>query len=133
MRKKTFLIAAVGVMLLAACVLFFLPRRETLFDGDRISHPGQFALRFDRMNGADSETMALQAGDALRVSWKIESGYVDIRIGMEGEEPIYRADHRPAGDQADFDVEIPETGAYTVTVSARNAKGLIEFLKTENE
>lgn len=63
----------------------------------------------------------------------MESGQVDILIGMKGKETIYRADDRLAGDQADFYVEIPETGLYTITVSAREAKGQVEFLKEENE
>ena len=90
-------------------------------------------LRFDRMNTVQSETMALAEGDALHVSWQIESGHVDIVIGMEGEEAVYRADDRPAVDKADFYVEIPQTGSYTITVSAREAKGQIEFMRMENE
>jgi len=30
-------------------------------------------------------------------------------------------------------VEIPQTGSYTITVIARDAKGRIEFLTTKNE
>ena len=37
------------------------------------------------------------------------------------------------GDKADFDVEIPQTGSYAITVTAREAKGQIEFMKMENE
>ncbi|MBR5110897.1 MAG: hypothetical protein IK099_11960 [Clostridia bacterium] len=133
MKKKTILIVAVILVILAACVLFFLPRHEALFDGERISNPGRFTLRFERMNRTDSETMALAEGDALHVSWQIESGHVDIVIGMEGEEAVYRANDRPAGDKADFYVEIPQAGSYTVTVSAREAKGRIDFLKTKSE
>lgn len=133
MNKKTILIAAVILAILAAGILFFLPRNESLFDGERDSKPGRFSLRFDRMNSTDSETMALEAGDWLHVSWQIESGRADIVIAMEGEEPVYRAADRAAGDEADFSVEIPKAGAYTITVSAREAKGQIAFLRTKME
>ena len=133
MRKKIILLFVVIALIALAVILIFTRQLETRFDGEQISNPGCFALRFDRMNGTDSETMALAEGDALHVSWQIESGRVDIAIGIEGEEAIYRADDRPAGDKADFYVEIPQTGSYTITVSAREAKGQIEFMKMENE
>ena len=133
MRKKIVLLATIVSLIALAGILIFTRQPETRFDGERISNPGRYTLRFDRMNMTDSETMALAEGDALHVSWQIESGRVDIAIGIEGEEAIYRADDRPAGDKADFDVEIPKTGSYTITVSAREAKGQIEFMKTDNQ
>ena len=133
MRKKIVLLIIIVALIAVAGLLIFTRQPETRFDGERISNPGCFALRFDWMNSTDSETMALAEGDALHVSWQIESGRVDIAIGIEGEEAVYRADDRPAGDKADFYVEIPQTGSYTITVSAREAKGQIEFMKMENE
>ena len=133
MRKKIVLLATIVALIAFAVILIFTRQPETRFDGERISNSGHFALSFDWMNAVDSETMALEEGDALHVSWKIESGRVDIAIGIEGEEAIYRADDRPAGDKADFYVEIPQTGSYTITVSAREAKGQIEFMRMENE
>ena len=93
----------------------------------------QCFLRFDRMNKTDSETIALQEGDVLHVSWQIEKGLVDIAIGQKNEEVVYQANDRLAGDKADFYVEIPKTGSYTITVSAREAKGEIDFLKIGDE
>lgn len=131
MKKKTILTAAALIVILSACVLFFVFQNKTRFEGERISNPDSFSLRFDSMNGADSETMALQAGDTLHVSWKIESGSVNIVIGQKNEEPVYQANDRAAGDEADFSVEIPKTGDYTITVNARQAKGRIDFVNTK--
>ena len=133
MKKKIILLLTVSAIITVAGILIFIRQPETRFHGERISNPGNFALHFDRMNMTDSETMALAQGDALHVSWQIESGHVDIVIGMEGEDEVYRADDRHAGEEADFDVEIPQTGSYAITVTAREAKGEIEFLKMENE
>ena len=85
------------------------------------------------MNTTDSETVPLTEGDALRISWQIESGQIDISVGMEGKETIYQANDRAAGDEADFWVEIPQTGAYTITLTAQDAKGRVEFLKLNRE
>ncbi len=131
MKKKIILLFTAAVLVSAAVILIFTRQSGTRFDGERISDQGSFALRFERMNKTDSETMTLAEGDALRVSWQIESGQMDVVIGMEGEEAIYRANDRSAGDEADFYVKIPETGPYTITVTAREAKGKIEFLKTK--
>lgn len=133
MKKKIALLFAGIALIAVAGILVFMRQPETRFDGERINEPGRFALRFDRMNTTDSGAMALGEGDALHVSWRIEGGHVDIVVGMEGEEAVYRADDRPAGDTADFDVEIPKAGTYTITVSARKAKGQIEFMKTEDQ
>ena len=133
MKKKIVLLLAVIAMVDVTLILIFTRQSEPLFDGTRISDPGRFALQFERMNRTDSETLSLAEGDALRVSWQIESGQIDVTIGMEGEEALYRANDRAAGDEADFCVEIPQTGSYTIIVTARDAKGRIEFLKTKNE
>ena len=128
MRKKIVLFIILTV-LCAAVILILTQQPDAGFNGERISDQGRFALRFDWMNRTDSETLELREGDMLHVSWQIESGHVDIAIGMKGEEAVYRADDRPAGDKADFVVEIPQTGSYTITVSARKAKGQVEFMK----
>ena len=133
MKKKIILVFAAIALIAAALILIFTRQPETRFDGDRISDPGRYALQFERMNMTDSETMALAEGDALHVSWQIESGKIDVVIGMEGEEAIYQANDRLAGDEADFYVEILKTGSYTITVSAREAKGQMAFLKTKSE
>ena len=133
MKKKIVLLLAVIVLAAVALILIFTRQPETCFDGERISDPGRFTLRFERMNRTDSETMALAEGDELHVSWQIKSGKIDVSIGMEGKEAIYQANDRTAGDEADFCVEIPETGSYTITVSAREAKGRIEFVKSTSE
>ncbi len=132
-KKKIILLFAVIALIAVAGILIFTRQSAAQFDGERISDPGRFALRFERMNKTDSETMFLAEGDALRVSWQIENGQMDVVIGMKGEEAVYRANDRPAGDEADFCVEIPQTGSYTITVTAREAKGRIEFLKTKSE
>ncbi len=133
-RKKTAVLAvSLGLVILLAGALIFLPRQEVRFDGDRISSAGRFALRFDRMNKTDSARMDFQAGDRLRVSWQIDGGSMDCIIGMEGEDPVYRAAGRTAGDAADFIVSIPKEGTYTISVSAKTAKGWIAFENTKHE
>jgi len=132
-RKKIILLTVLIVVILASGILTLTMRQDIKFDGERISDPGHFALRFDRMNMTDSETIVLQEGDVLHVSWQIEKGDVDIVIGQENENPVYKANDRVAGDKADFYVEISKSGYYTITVSVREAKEKIDFLKIGSE
>ena len=84
-------------------------------------------------NCSGKAKLAAHIRDRLNVSWQIESGHTDIVIGIAGEEPVCRADDRSAGAEADFSVKIPRAGTYTITVSAREAKGQFMFLKTKNQ
>ena len=133
MKKKIVLLLAVIALIAVALILIFTRQPEVRFDGNRISDPGRFALQFERMNRTDSETMSLAENDELHVSWQIESGQIDVVIGMKGRETIYQANNRPAGDEADFFVKIPQTGVYTITLTAREARGRIEFVKMNSE
>ncbi len=131
MRKRTALLSAL-IIFVVAVILILTQQPDDRFDGERISDQDSFALRFDWMNMTDSETLELWEGDTLHVFWQIKSGHVDIVIRQKNEEPIYQANDRAAGDKADFCVEIPQTGSYMISVSARKAKGQISFMKTEN-
>ena len=127
--KKAFLLSLAGAGLLAAAAFFIFSPGGVKFDGDRVRNtdPERFFLSFRAMNTDDRETLLLREGDVMRVSWQIESGQVDIRISMAGEAPVYQANGRGAGDAADFEVAIPKSGEYTVSIFARNARGRMEF------
>ncbi len=137
MRRKSIWAAvifpAVVLTVLGIAAWFFIARPAVRFDGDRITgtDPASFYLRFDVLNTEDAESLFLREEDTLRVSWLIESGSVDILIGMKGEAPLYQANGRGNGDAADFDLIVPQTGDYTVAVTGRNARGWIRFSETQ--
>ena len=128
MLKKA-ICAALVLLVLGAAAYFFIGRPTVKFDGDRISStdPVSFYLRFSVMNTEEAQTLTFQEGDTLAVSWLVESGSVDVLIAMAGEAPLYQANGRRNGDEAAFDLTIPKTGDYTVTVTGHNAKGWLRF------
>ncbi len=130
MLKKA-ICAALVLLVLGAAAYFFIGRFTVKFDGDRVSStdPASFYLRFNVMNTEETQTLTFQEGDTLAVSWQIESGSVDVLIAMAGETPLYQANGRGNGDEAAFDLIIPKSGDYTVTVAGRNAKGWLRFGK----
>ena len=123
------IIPVIVLVVLVIAAWFFIARPAVRFDGNRVTgtDPASFYLRFNVLNTEDTEILTLREGDALRVSWLIESGSVDILIGMKGEAPHYQAKGRGNGDAASFDLTVPQTGEYTITVTGRNARGWISF------
>ena len=127
-QKKTILLAVIALALLAtAAALYFGQQgrdRIEISQGD-----GSFSLRFEAKRLSQAQPMELSEGDTLRVSWTIDGGNVDVRIGTQDAEPIYRADGRGRGDTAAFDLLIPAAGRYVISVTGQNAKGAMEFAR----
>lgn len=133
--RKNIIWAVVVLAVLGIAAWFYIGQPSVKFDGERTvsAAPASFSLRFNVLNAADSQTLAFQEGDTLHVSWLIESGGVDLVIGMEGETPLYQANGRGKGDEAAFDLTIPKSGDYTVTVTGKNAKGWLKFTAEEEK
>ncbi len=128
MKKKGFLIVSTAIVLMIIVLNCYIMQNQDRFDGDRVcsKNPNRFYLNFNMMNTDDSETMVLNEGETLHVSWQIDGGKADVMIAMADETPIYRADNCGKGENADFDLTIPKTGEYTTSISAYRAKGWLE-------
>ncbi len=127
--KEAVIVPAIVLAVLGIAAWFFIAHTGVKFDGERTvsAAPARFSLRFNVLNAAESQTLAFREGDTLAVSWLIESGSVDVLIAMAGEEPLYQANGRGNGDAAAFDLTIPKSGGYTITVTGKNAKGWLNF------
>ena len=132
--RKEILIAAMAIVLMIIIGQYYIIYNQVKFDGDRVcsKNPNRFYLNFGLMNKADSETMTLNEGETLHVSWQIDGGKAAVMIAMADETPIYRADKCVKGENADFDVTVPKTGEYTTTISAKHARGWFE-VEEKNE
>jgi hypothetical protein len=128
MKKEVVLIATAAIVLMIIIGHCYVIHNQVRFDGDRVcsKNPDRFYLNFNLMNTDDSETMMLNEGEILHVSWQIDGGKADVMIGMADEAPIYRADNCGKGENADFELIIPKTGEYTTSISAHRAKGWLE-------
>ena len=113
-------------LLLLAGAAALLPRsgREG-FDGSRVKNPDAYLLDIRRMNGTDQHSLALRQGDCLQIRFETEKGSLTMEItGPDGSE-VYSGNGR---ETTDFTVTVPESGLYTITVSARQAQGSISVL-----
>ena len=118
--------AAVICMLAAMILLLTGCGTGSVFDGSRGSDASGFRMEYSMLNQEESADLNLTEGDRLQVFLSHAEGTVDVTVGMEGQEPIYRGNGQ---QNADFVLEIPETGNYHISVSGHRAKGNIAFIR----
>ena len=123
--------ATAGMCMLAAMV-FLLTGCGTgsVFDGSRAADASGFQMEYSMLNREESADLTLREGDCLRVSLSHTDGSVNVTVGMEGQEPIYRGNGH---QNADFILEIAESGNYHISVSGHQAKGSISFTRIPGE
>ncbi len=111
---------AAMIFLLAGC------RAGSVFDGSRVSDTSGFRMEYSILNREESAGLNLTEGDRLQVSLSHTEGTVDVTVGMNGKEPIYRGNGQ---QNAEFVLEILEKGNYHISVSGHQAKGNIAFIR----
>ena len=126
MKRKT---AAVSLLTLLAAgiIIFAAVYCQNEFVGDRNVSSDFYSLKFDRMTGTDEHTLELAAGDALKINFEAVKGSVNMKITAPNGTELYTGNGR---ETADFAVKIPESGAYTVKIKARRAKGTVLISKS---
>lgn len=122
--RRLLLLVLMAVLALSGC-------QAASFRGNRVCNPDRYTLDFSYMAGEDSWLLALEASDTLHMEWEIRKGTVNIALLSESGESVYRANGVGRREAASFEVVIPETGTYTIRVSAAGAEGYIEIRKSE--
>ncbi len=119
--------AAASICMLSALV-FLLTGCGTgsVFDGSRVSDASGFQMEYNILNREESADLILVEGDRLKVFLSHIEGSVDVIVGMNGKEPIYRGNGQ---QNADFVLEIAETGNYHISISGHQAKGNVSFTR----
>ena len=117
---------------LLAGLLFLLAGCGTgsVFDGSRVTDASGFRMKYSMLNQEESADLELIKGDRLQVSLSHTEGTVDVTVGLKGKEAIYRGNGQ---QNADFVLEIAETGSYHINVSGHRAKGSVSFIRIPGE
>ena len=123
---------AVAAICMLAAMLFLLTgcRTGSAFDRSRVSDASGFRMEYSILNREESAGLNLTEGDRLQVFLSHAEGTVDVTVGMEGQAPIYRGNGQ---QNADFVLEIAETGNYHISVTGHQAKGSISFTRIPGE
>ena len=123
--------AVAAICMLAAMVLPLTGcGTGSVFDGSRVANASEFQMEYSVLNREETAELVLQAGEQLQVSLSHTEGTVDVTVGTDGNEPIYRGNGQ---QNAEFILEITETGNYHISVLGHQAKGNVSFTRIPRE
>lgn len=123
MKKKIRWIVGGAILLMMFLYIMNHPYPYPEYNGERIRGADQFTLNFTAMNGEQTHTMFLQAGDTLHCAWQISQGEADVVISI-AETKIYQGNKI---DTAEFDLMISEGGECVISVKGQHAAGWISI------
>ena len=120
-------------IILIVCTLVFLISLTacgTKFDGSRTGNDSEFIMEYSVLNTTDAQDLTIEAGDTISAKIVVDKGSLSIKIQKDGEKPIYESNGIFTSNE--FDVEIDESGTYTVEVTGKKAKGSVSFIVQSN-
>ncbi len=100
------------------------------FNGSSTGNDTQFIMEYSVLNTTDAQDLTIEAGDTISAKIVVDKGSLSIKIQKDGEEPIYESNGISTSNE--FDVEIDESGTYTVEVTGKKAKGSVSFIVQSN-
>lgn len=121
-------------LLLIVCTLTLmvsLTACGTKFDGSRTGNNSEFIMEYRVLNTTEKHDLVAESGDAISGKMIVDKGSLSIKIQKGEEEPIYESSGISVSDA--FDIEIDESGTYTVEVIGKGAKGSVSFMVYQNE
>lgn len=101
------------------------------FDGSRTGNDSELVMDYKIFNTTDSQDLIVVEGDTIHTEIIVESGCLSFKIQKNDEVPVYEGKDVSFSDE--FDVEIEESGTYTVTVTGEKAKGSVSFTVVTNQ
>lgn len=116
-----------GILCILILALFSTACAGTKFDGSRNGNDSQFVMEYNIFNTSDSQDMTLESGDTISVEIVVDHGELSIRIQKDSDAPVFESTGITASNH--FNVEIEESGVYTITVTGEKTKGSVSFVR----
>lgn len=101
------------------------------FDGSRTGNDNEFVMDYKVFNKTDSQDLIVEEGDTIHAEIIVEGGSLSIKIQKDDEAPVYESEDVSFSDE--FDVDVEESGTYTVSVTGEKAKGSVSFTVVTNQ
>ena len=125
-RGITQKITILSAIMLVICLLLSGCGKKSTFDGSRTSDETGFRMEYSILDREESAEMKLTEGDQIQVHISHITGNVDVIVGENGEEPIYKGTEQ---ENADFILTVLKTGCYHISVTGHRAKGEVSFTR----
>lgn len=121
----------IAVLLLSIIIMgvFFTACDAGCFVGSRKATSDSYCLDIERMDGTDTHTLKLDAGDILDIHFETAYGELNIKIKAPDGTLIYTGNGK---ETTDFTVNISGSGEYSVCVTAHSAKGVINIKQKQH-
>lgn len=101
------------------------------FDGSRTGNNNEFVMDYKVLNKTDSQDLIVEKGDTIHAEIIVEGGSLSFKIQKDDNVPIYECKDVSFSDE--FDVDIEESGTYSVSVTGEKAKGSVSFKVVTNQ
>lgn len=112
-------------------IAFLLSACGVEFEGSRLGNDSQLVMSYSVLNKAESQNLNANSGEVINANIIVDRGSLSVKIQKDGEVPIY--ENNNISESVDFDVNIEESGVYTVVVIGKMAKGSVDFEVVEKE
>ena len=83
-------------------------------------------MEYTTFNTTDSQELVVKTGDVIHVKLVVDDGRLSYKIQKDDDEPL--AESEGIFFSVEYDVDIEESGTYTVIVTGEKAKGSVEFV-----
>lgn len=120
-------LALLLIVLIAGAAAWRHTRAGEEFLGSRVKTADAYLSDIEQMNGMDRHTMVLQRGDTLQIRFETKEGSLHMEIMAPDGAGIYQGRGKGA---TSFTINISESGAYTIAVEGRRARGMIHIQRT---
>ena len=118
-------------ILCSLILILSLTACRTDFDGSRTGNNNEFVMDYKVFNKTDAQDLIVEEGDIIHAEIIVKGGSLSFKIQKEDEVPVYEGVDVVLSDE--FDVDIEESGTYTVTVTGETAKGSVSFTVITNQ
>lgn len=125
-RKISFLTSVLAIVLVIGITSTFATSAAiSEFDGSRTGNESQLVLEYKMLNKTDSQELKLEKGDTVKFNVVNKSGSLAIVLCKEDGEVVYEGSMLVTST---FQVEIEESGTYTVSVTGKKTRGSVSVI-----
>lgn len=124
--KKVKLLGLLGFLFLLVSCRSKEPANQ--YQASRMGNEDQFRILYETLNSEDHQVLILEKDDEVECSVRNESGEITVEILNDNKDELIKKEYKDE-DTDDFIFKAPKNGEYIMSVTGKDAKGLVLFVK----